>query len=67
MNELVIFVDFSMEIINVFDVFTSLVISSPSAKMCTVEASNFLFASQTHQVKTKKITTVKEVWVPGLN
>ena len=29
------------------------------------------FASQTkiivHQVKTKKIITVKEVWIPGLN
>ena len=29
--------------------------------------SNFSNSLIIHQVKTKKITTVKEVWIPGLN
>ena len=39
-------------------------IAMPVRLVCYLQFSNSLVI---HQVKTKKITTVKEVWKPGLN
>ena len=36
------------------------------ATLCTSKIL-LVFLIMIHQVKTKKITTVKEVWIPGLN
>ena len=38
--------------------------TSVSVKVVDINFSNSLII---HQVKTKEITTVKEVWIPGLN
>ena len=41
-----------------------MVIRDNTVSIVEISFSNSLII---HQVKTKKITTVKEVWIPGLN